>query len=251
MLIDHSFTWLYGLQFGSVVIFFSLYCKFHTSTRFVTISKPLCLLVFCLTIEEHEFDPVSTFYSSIFKTGLFLMISGQSGNLIYNCLVSTLVPLMVIVGFYVSLKAKTKDDLNYQSDQINVIYARYVFVSSMLLTSYYLMLTWYKAQFVKSQLHLRNELSVTQMMDKISEPVIIIKKNRKHLNPKFKNEAAQQILPIEQESNFPQVDPQMKQNQTKEFTSLGSDNDSSQDELDSPRLQQSNFLNDPLSKQNP
>ena len=110
MLIDHSFTWLYGVQFGSVVIFFSLYCKFHSSTRFVTVSKPLCLLVFCLTIEEHEFDPVSTFYSSIFKTGLFLMTSGQSGNLIYNCLVSTLVPLMVIVGFYVSLKEKTKDD---------------------------------------------------------------------------------------------------------------------------------------------
>ena len=69
------------------------------------------------------------------------------------------------------------------------------------------MLTWYKAQFIKSQLHQRNELSVTQMMDKISEPVIIIKKNRKHLNPKFKNIAAKQILPVEQELSSPHADP--------------------------------------------
>ena len=35
------------------------------------------------------------------------------------------------------------------------------------------------------------------MMDKISEPVIIIKKNKKHLNPRFKNVAATEILPVE------------------------------------------------------
>ena len=112
MLIDYGFTWLYGFQFGSVIIFFLLYCKFHTSPRFITLIKPVCLLVFCLTIEEHEFEPVATFYSSIFKTALFLMTSSQSGSSILNCLVATLVPLMVIVGFYVTMKDKTSGDQN-------------------------------------------------------------------------------------------------------------------------------------------
>ena len=73
------------------------------------------------------------------------MTSSQSGSSILNCLVATLVPLMVIVGFYVTMKDKTSDGQNKQSEYINVIYARYVFASSMLLTSYYLMLTWHKA----------------------------------------------------------------------------------------------------------
>ena len=71
--------------------------------------------------------------------------------------------------------------------------------SGMLIVSYYIMLRRFKVQFVKSELHLRNETSVTDIMHKVSEPVIIIKKNKKHLNPRFKNTAAQEMLPLTEE----------------------------------------------------
>ena len=69
----------------------------------------------------------------------------------------------------------------------------------MIIGSYYFMLKHYKRLFLKSELHLNNEKSVTNLMHKISEPVIIIKKNKQHLRPRFQNTAAEDILPIEKE----------------------------------------------------
>ena len=70
------------------------------------------------------------------------------------------------------------------------------------------------------------------MMNKISEPVIIIKKNKKHLNPRFKNLAASEILPIEQETGIHSQELLQRQDANyKQLTSsLGSDNDSEEEE---------------------
>ena len=76
MLIDYSFSWMHGVQLCSLVALFILYCKLHSSQRFITVCKPVTLLIFCLSIEEHELDPGSVFYSSLFKTALFLMTAG-------------------------------------------------------------------------------------------------------------------------------------------------------------------------------
>ena len=66
----------------------------------------------------------------------------------------------------------------------------------MLIVCYYLMLKRYKRLFIKSELHLTNEKSVTDLIHSISEPVIIIKKNKQHLRPRFQNFAAQEMLPL-------------------------------------------------------
>ena len=87
------------------------------------------------------------------------------------------------------------DDINGYEES-HIAYIRQLLASAMLIATYYIMLRRFKIQFVKSELHLRNEVSVTEMMHKISEPVIIIKKNKRHLNPRFKNTAAQDILPL-------------------------------------------------------
>ena len=55
----------------------------------------------------------------------------------------------------------------------------------MIVLSYYTMLKRYKLQFIKSELHLRNEASVTEVIHKIAEPVLIIKKNKRLSKPKF------------------------------------------------------------------
>ena len=86
------------------------------------------------------------------------------------------------------------------------------------------MLEHYKRLFLKSELHLNNEKSVTNLMHKISEPVIIIKKNKQHLRPRFQNTAAEDILPFEKElASDKNFDSNLKHAET--FSSLGSDND--------------------------
>ena len=86
------------------------------------------------------------------------------------------------------------------------------------------MLKHYKRLFLKSELHLNNEKSVTNLMHKISEPVIIIKKNKQHLRPRFQNTAAEDILPVEKEIELDKnIDSNPKRVET--FSSLGSDND--------------------------
>lgn len=65
----------------------------------------------------------------------------------------------------------------------------------MLVTLYYLRLRTNKRTFIRSCLHEMNEKSITQVLDKVSEPILIVKrKHRVSMKPKFINKAAKKML---------------------------------------------------------
>ena len=152
----------------------------------------------------------------------------------YHCLIVILIPLSILIYFYTQQSSEEGDDIKGYEES-HIVFIRQLLASAMLIATYYIMLRRYKIQFVKGELHLRNENSVTDMMQKISEPVIIIKKNKRHMNPRFKNTAAQDILPLTEEVTPEQVEDDTERVDrvvVDKMSSLGSDNESDSDGLD-------------------
>ncbi len=72
-----------------------------------------------------------------------------------------------------------------------IVYVRQILISIMLVSLYYLHLRTNKRTFIRSCLHEMNEKSITQVLDKVSEPILIVKrKHRVSMKPKFINKAA-------------------------------------------------------------
>ena len=65
----------------------------------------------------------------------------------------------------------------------------------MLLAMYYQALFRQKCIFVRSCLHEINESSISEVLDQVSEPIIVIKARHKlRMKPKYMNLAAKEIL---------------------------------------------------------
>ena len=56
-----------------------------------------------------------------------------------------------------------------------------------------------KSTFIRACLHEQNEKSINDVLDKVTEPIIIVKKKHKiSMKPKYMNEAAKQMLQYSQ-----------------------------------------------------
>lgn len=93
-------------------------------------------------------------------------------------------------------------DMKSRGYEEGLVYLRQALISTMLLTVYYLQLRKTKADFIRSCLHELNEKSIGDVLDRVSEPILIVKRKHKiSMKPKYINKAAREILQLEKLNN--------------------------------------------------
>lgn len=118
---EHSFTWLYAIQIILISNLFALHARSQSAPWLLEVQGPLSLLACCLCLSEYETDIQAVFYSCNFKAALYLMIAAHDGNFIYRCLVATLTPLGVLIGFHIY---RTEEEYVTGNDEGYAVFAR-------------------------------------------------------------------------------------------------------------------------------
>ena len=128
---------------------------------------------------------------------------GKLGFLVH-CVVAFSVPLIVQLSLMNydpigSNHHSVADDISSTSADLghedSLVFVRHILLSLSLCIVYYIHLRTQKSTFIRACLHEENEKSINQVLDQVSEPVIIIKQKHKiSMKPKYMNEAAKQML---------------------------------------------------------
>ena len=126
---------------------------------------------------------------------------GKLGFFIH-CAVAFFLPLIVqlsLMNFDPIGNHQAADDISSTSADLghedSLVFVRHVLLSLSLCIVYYVHLRTQKSTFIRACLHEQNEKSINEVLDQVNEPVIIVKKkHRISMKPKYMNEAAKQIL---------------------------------------------------------
>ena len=186
-----------------IIAFFSIYSKITERPFLVKIAGPLSLITFCLAVGSHELDRQSFLYQCNMKAALYLMIAGMNNNgpigFLFHGLVIFLVPfvLQLILMDYNPLVPDDFVDLTSKEGgyENSLVFIRQFLLSALISIAYYVHLRTLKANFVRASLHEMNEKSVHDVLDEVSEPILIVKQKHKlSMKPKYMNKAAKEIL---------------------------------------------------------
>ena len=141
------------------------------------------------------------------KSAIYLLSVGMNADsrlqIITHITIAFLMPL-AINFIYISAKAPGSNADEDQAAQMlqqeqgyedMLVFPRQFLLSGMLVWIYMSRLKQHKICFIKSSLHEMNEQSISDILDQVSEPIVIVKqKHRISLKPKYMNNAAKEIL---------------------------------------------------------
>ena len=182
-----------------LIIYFALQSKIEEKPWLMFITSPLSLLCFCLANGSHEMDRQTVLYQSNFKAALYLMVAAMEteckSKLLFHSAVAFFVPLFVQLCL-MNYNPRFEDlDSSEVGHEDSLVFLRHVYLSTILIIVYYVRLRTYKATFVRGCLHEDNEKSIHEVLDQVSEPIIVIKRKHKiSMKPKYMNQAAKEIL---------------------------------------------------------
>ena len=128
------------------------------------------------------------------------MLGGMGGHFAYHVGVALAVPLIpqiVLLGYSpTDLELLSSSDRGYED---SLVFVRQFIVTAMLAMVYYTNLRMWKTQFIRRCLHEMNERSIGDVLDQVSEPILIVKKKHKvSMKPKYINRAAKELLQYEE-----------------------------------------------------
>ena len=193
---EQKFT-LVNIPLAALFIgFYSLHFLSDPKPWLLNLCGLLSLIILCLASGSHEYDFQVLLYQNNFKAALYLMLGGMSGHFVYHVGVALAVPLTLQIAFLkydpierVHLPAEVRGYEEY------LVFVRQFMLTGMLATVYYANLRMCKIQFIRRCLHEMNEKSIGDVLDQVSEPILIVK--RKHnisMKPKYINRAAKELL---------------------------------------------------------
>ena len=124
------------------------------------------------------------------------MLGGINGHFAYHVGIALAVPLSLQVVFLKYNPAEMAHlSTAERAYEDKLVFARQFMVTGMLATVYYANLRMWKTQFIRRCLHEMNEKSIGEVLDQVSEPILIVKRKHKiSMKPKYINRAAKQIL---------------------------------------------------------
>lgn len=196
-----------------LILFFTLNKRVGERPKLVRVVGMLMLVCLCLAHGSHELDRQTLLYQSNMKAGMYLAVaaSNVSGKVsfIAHASIAFFVPLaiqLILMNEAPRQEFIVEEDEEYDMKsrgyEEGLVYLRQALISTMLLTVYYLQLRKTKADFIRSCLHELNEKSIGDVLDRVSEPILIVKRKHKiSMKPKYINKAAREILQLEKLNN--------------------------------------------------
>jgi len=186
-----------------VILLFVLHFKVRYRDWLGKVKGLLALICFCLAFGSQELTSQTLLYESNLKSAIYLMCAAKSvvgrTSLCFHLAVALVVPLAVLSGHAIMTVADDEAMTNEPGNEKELVFARHLLVWAMLVTVYFLQLRSLKANFIRGCLHEMNEKSIGDVLDKVSEPIVIVKRRHKvSMKPKYMNNAAKKILQQEQ-----------------------------------------------------
>lgn len=115
---------------------------------------------------------------------------------VFHSAVAFLVPLTLQLALmHYNPYADEELDSSELGHEDSLVFVRQIFLSTILCVVYIIRLRTIKTTFIRRCLHEMNEKSINDVLDEVSEPIIIVKRKHKmSLKPKYMNKAAKDIL---------------------------------------------------------